>query len=65
MAAVEGPLAGLVRTLEEVLAEPGGGGDLDSILRRHGRGETADRIGAGDESAAWDLAAELNERRRL
>ena len=65
MAAVDGPLAVLVRTLEEVLAEPGPTEDLDSILRRHGRGEAADRIRAGDGSAAWDLAAELNERRHL
>lgn len=65
MAAVDGPLPALIRTLEDVLAEPGRAGDLDSILRGHGRCEMADRIGAGDESAAWELAVELNERRRL
>ena len=65
MAAVDAPLPTLVRTLEQVLAEPDGATDLDSILRRHGRVELADRIRAGDEVAAWDLAAELNERRHL
>jgi hypothetical protein len=65
MAAVDGPLPGLVRILEQVLAEPGGSEDLDAILRRHGRDRTADRIRAGDEAAAWDLAVELNERRHL
>ena len=65
MAAVDGPLPALVRALEEALAEPDGATDLDSILRRHGRHQLADRIRAGDEVAAWDLAVDLNERRRL
>ena len=65
MAAVDGPLPELVAAIERALAGPAGRDDLDSILRRHDREQLADRIGDGDEEAAWELAAELNERRHL
>ena len=65
MAAVDRPLPELVRALEEALGEGAPPVDLDSILRRHGRDEAADRIHAGDRSAAWELVVELNELRHL
>ena len=65
MAAVDGPVDDLLAALDRALASLYGDGGLDAVLRRSGRVTTAERLRAGDRDAAWDLAAELNERRRL
>ena len=42
-----------------------GSRDVVGQLRARGRDDDADAIATGDPAAAWALATELNERRRL
>lgn len=69
MAAVDGPFPTLLAALSDAVALLHPDESLDAVLRRLGRAPVADALAGADvaaaQDAAWDLAAELNERRRL
>ena len=69
MAAVDRPLPDLLEALSAAVEVLDPGGSIGDVLRRRGRGEEAELLEGDDPiraaAVAWDLATELNERRRL
>lgn len=68
MASIDGTLSSLLAGVSAAVAVLHPDESLDAVLRRLGRSDVADALVADEtaaRTAAWDLAAELNERRQL